>query len=153
MAVFLFVSYTVYNFSEHIQGLHNLILFVFLPALYLDVFLLHLAEGFDKCFCKTCIGHQRNIVVYCTTTDTITVCQLTFRVIFRNVDYQVKLMFGYHFHYVVFCMRTFIWPEYRHSSSEAFLSPIFQFLRLLTVFLKNLILRLLRSHNPLLRWY
>ena len=89
--LFLFVSYSVYNFSEHIQWLHNLILFVFLPALYLDIFLLHLAEGFDECLSKTCIGHQRNIVVYCTTTDTITVCQLTFRVIFGMLTIRSNL--------------------------------------------------------------
>ena len=47
-----------------------------------------------------------------TTADTVTVGQLTFAVVFRNVDNQVELVSGYHFHYVVFGMRTFIGPEY-----------------------------------------
>ena len=88
-------------------------LVVFLPALYLDVFLLHLTEGFDKRFCKAGIGHQRNVVVDGATADTVTVGQLTFRVVLRNVDDQVELVSGNHLHYVVFCVRAFIRPEYR----------------------------------------
>ena len=45
-----------------------------------------------------------------TTTDTVTVCQFTLRMILRNVDNQIELVFGNHLHHVVLCVRTFIGP-------------------------------------------
>lgn len=32
-------------------------LFIFLPALYLYIFLFHATESFNECFCQTGVGH------------------------------------------------------------------------------------------------
>ena len=45
-----------------------------------------------------------------TTTDTVTIRQFTFRMILRNIDNQIELVFGNHLHHVVLRVRTFIGP-------------------------------------------
>ena len=45
-----------------------------------------------------------------TTTNTVTVRQFTLRMILRNVNDQVELVFSYHLHYVVLSIRAFIRP-------------------------------------------
>ena len=76
-------------------------LLILLPALDLDVLLLHLAEGIDEGACQTCVGDQWDIVVDRRTTDLIAVGQLTLAVILRDVDYQLKDMLAEHLHDVV----------------------------------------------------
>ena len=90
-------------------------LFVFLPALDLNVFQFGSAEGFDEGFGQAGIRHQRNVVIDGAAADTVPVGQFAFTVVFRNVHNQVELMVGNHLHHVVFGVRTFIRPEYRSS--------------------------------------
>ena len=49
-------------------------LFIFLPALYLNIFQFQIAECLDKGTCQTSIGDQWNIVIDRSTTDAITIC-------------------------------------------------------------------------------
>ena len=53
-------------------GRGSLIL-VFLPALDLEGIAVVSTNGFDEGTCKTNVGHQRNIVVDCSTTDAVAV--------------------------------------------------------------------------------
>ena len=54
-----------------------LVFVVFLPALYLDVAKLHLAECIDKRLCQTNISNQWNIVVDSAAAYSISIGQLT----------------------------------------------------------------------------
>ena len=76
-------------------------LLILLPALDLDVLLLHLAEGIDEGTGQTRVGDQRNVVIDRRTTNLVTIGQLTLAVILRDVDYQLEDMLAEHLHDVV----------------------------------------------------
>ena len=87
-------------------------LFVLLPALNLQLILAQCAECLDEGGSKTGIGEQRNVVVDGTTTDSVTIGELTLGVILRDVDDEVELVVGNHLHNVRDILMILIRPSY-----------------------------------------
>ena len=85
---------------------------IFLPWLDLDILFIHFAEGLIEGTCQASVGNQRNGMVDSTTTNLITIGQFALSMVLRNVHNEIELMFSNHLHDVVFCIWTFIWPEY-----------------------------------------
>ena len=50
----------------------------------------------DKCTCQTCVGDQRNIQVDGGATDLVTVADLAFGEVLRNVHHHVNLFLVQH---------------------------------------------------------
>jgi len=78
-----------------------LCLYVFLPALDLEVFEFLLGEGFDEGLGKTCVGHQRDVVVDGCTTYLVAVGQFALGLILRHIDDEFEAVLGNEVEYVL----------------------------------------------------
>ena len=76
----------------------NSYLLVFLPALNLDVFFVHITESADESTCQAGVGDQWNVVIDRCTTDLLAIGQLALAVVFRNVDNQFEHVLAEHIH-------------------------------------------------------
>ena len=93
-------------------------LLVLLPALDLKLILAQCAECLDEGGSQTGIGDQRNVVVDGTTTDSVTIGELTLGVILRDVDDEVELVIRNHLHHVREILVLLIRPSYGCSLQD-----------------------------------
>ena len=119
--------------SWHIKK-KNCGLFIFLPALDLNILLTHRAEGIDKGAGEPGVRDERDVMVDCRAANLITIGQLTLAVVFRNIDHQLEHVLAKHIHDVQFalfvrpadsrCLNAVIVEELRRSVRRIDMIPL-----------------------------